>query len=211
MRNSPKPKFAVDYDGVIVDTNSIKAEWIKTNLALDIPSWRCDHTSLVPEIMDERQHEKMAIIVYGKDWSLKAQSIPGAIDGLHTLNRIGNIYIVTARSSQTVRWVREWLKLYELENIVRGVISTEYPSKRTKKDICIKSGFHLLIDDDMGWANDFADLEIPIILFKSGLPQCEQENTKSLLPPRIECVNSWEEIINFVKKMEWKYHVNLRI
>lgn len=202
--NLPKLKLAVDYDGVIADTNSIKAEWIKANLGLNIPTWRCDDTSLVPGIMDQRQHQKMARVVYGKSSSLMAQPVSGAIDGLHTLSRIAALYIVTARPPSRLQWAREWIKSHGLGRVISGIVSTQYPSKRTKKDICIKNGFHLLIDDDRGWIDDFADLRIPVIFFKSGLPQSEQEKIKALLLPRIECVDSWSKIVDFIKDIERK-------
>ncbi len=194
-------RFAVDYDGVVADTNNMKREWIKEGQGLEVPAWRCDHTSCVPEILTEKQYQEMAEIVYGKDWSFKARPVPGAITGLFDLARIGAVYIVTARLPERLQWVREWLRRHALETVISRLISTEYPSRRSKKDICVENEFHLLIDDDRKWVDDFADLEIPVILFKYRLPQSEQRNVRVSLRTGTECLNSWRKVVNLVRKM----------
>ena len=180
----------------------MKAEWIKKNQGSEVPPWRCDRTSCVPEVLTEKQYQEMAKVVYGGDGSLKAQPVSGAIAGLYDLSRIGAVYIVTARSPDRLQWAREWLRLHELETVISGFVSTEYPSRCTKKDICAAHRLHLLIDDDRRWIDDFVDPEIPVILFKSGLPQSEQRKIKASLRAGAQCVNSWKKVVAFAKKIE---------
>jgi len=209
LKNEPEFNIALDYDGVISDTNSLKSDWIKKNLRINIPPWKCSYSSLVPEIMDEKKYNEMVKVIYCKEILLNTQPVHGAIEGLHALSEIGAVYIVTARPRKRLSWTIEWLKRYNIYTVIKDIFSTEFPAKRTKKDICFDNRIHVLIDDESMWINDFSDLEIPFILFKSGAPKSEQKNSTSRLNHGIEWVNSWSKIVNRVKKIEQRHRAGL--
>jgi len=135
--------FALDYDGTIADTNSIKVEWIRKNLRRDVPKYNCDRTSCVPLIGLE-EYDRMSKEVYARDPTLAAKPVPGAPQALETLAAHGSVYILTARRS-TLSFAQEWLEKNSLASHIREIISV---TDRPKIIVAGNLGCKVLIDDD---------------------------------------------------------------
>ncbi len=60
---SRRPAIGLDYDGIIADTNRVKARWIREHLGVEVEPWRCDRTRCVP-IIGASAYESMGEVVY---------------------------------------------------------------------------------------------------------------------------------------------------
>lgn len=162
--------FALDYDGVISDTNSIKASWIKERLGIDIPIYECDRTTCVP-LIGEEQYNKMSEDVYGRELSLQAKPVLGVYEALETLTRHGPLYVITARKEDNLAFAHEWLKKNDLEHFIDQIISLDNNSKIT---IAENLSCKVLIDDDKRHLLSNPNTKILLILIKIGLKNFEK-------------------------------------
>ena len=138
--------LAVDYDGVIADTNSMKSDWIKGKLCLDNPPWKCDRTNCVP-LIGERLYNEMGEFVYGNEGSSQANPVPGALKGIQNLVNLGwMIHIVTARSEERIQWAQKWVNGHGLETNILGLTSSE---GSRKLDLAEIMGAAAILDDDL--------------------------------------------------------------
>lgn len=84
MESPEKPGIALDYDGVIADTNSVKSRWIRRHLRWDVPPWETDRTYCARHI-GIGTYLRMAPEAYGWRASLAARAVPGARRALRAL------------------------------------------------------------------------------------------------------------------------------
>jgi len=145
-KNRPQnPILAIDYDGVVANTNEIKSLWIRNYLGLKVPSWRCDRTQCVPLIGIDN-YEQMSQVVYGRKASLDAKPVAGAVQSIQRLSKLFRLYIVTARSKEKIKWIHQWLRMNSLETFLQEVMSSV--GKR-KAEVITHIRAVALLDDDL--------------------------------------------------------------
>ncbi len=143
--NEPRRKIALDYDGVIVDTNRAKAHWIEMNLGLRIPPGRCNRTECVPRI-GITEYERMAKVVYGEQASLEALPVRGAQKVIGALSRHWGIYVLTQRDDERVKWATYWLEQNGLDSFIQDVIAAGDTPKLSWTE---RIGARAILDDDI--------------------------------------------------------------
>ena len=145
-KNRPQnPVLAIDYDGVVANTNEIKSLWIRNYLGLKVPSWRCDRTQCVPLIGIDN-YEQMSQVVYGRKASLDAKPVAGAVQSIQRLSKLFRLYIVTARSKEKINWVHQWLVMNSLATFIQEVVSSV---GKGKADVIVHIRAVALLDDDL--------------------------------------------------------------
>jgi phosphoglycolate phosphatase-like HAD superfamily hydrolase len=138
--------LALDYDGVIADTNRVKSDWIAENLGQDVPPWLCNRTECVP-IIGLENYNRMSPIVYGREASLRARPMPGVLEAVRTLRQAYHLIIVTARTEEQIQWTREWLAQQGIENEFEGIHSSS--GGVAKAEIVHRLGAFALVEDDI--------------------------------------------------------------
>ncbi len=158
-------KFGIDYDGVIADTNRVKAQWIKKNLGLKIFPWMTDRTQCV-SIIGSNNYERISQEVYGRNLSAEAHLVSGVRKAFFHLHQKGKIIIVTSRTTARVLYAQEWLKKHRLDQFVNGF----YPFTRewSKETIAKKYQLDVLIDDDLRHLQNSTNKKLLKIWFKQG-------------------------------------------
>ena len=136
--------FALDYDGVIADTNQLISEWLRGNMGLDRPRYRCDWSQLCPVIGEERYRE-MGRVIYWDEYTAKADILPGAEAALEALSAAGPLYLITARNEELTTFSRAWLDKRDLTRHFADILSM---GDRLKVDIAKDLGCKVLVDDD---------------------------------------------------------------
>ena len=145
-KNRPQnPVLAIDYDGIVANTNTIKSLWIRNNLGLKVPSWRCDRTQCVPLIGIDN-YEQMSQVVYGRKASLDAKPVAGAVQSIQRLSKLFRLYIVTARSQEKKNWVHQWLGMNSLDPFLQEVESSV---GKSKAEVITHIRAIALLDDDL--------------------------------------------------------------
>lgn len=146
--NKPRPQhpvLALDYDGVVANTNEIKSLWIRNNLGLKVPSWRCDRTQCVPRI-GLANYEQMSQVVYGRKATQDAKPVAGAVQSIQRLSQLFGLCIVTARSQEKINWIHQWIGMNSLAPFLKEVVSSE---GKSKAEIVAHISAVALLDDDL--------------------------------------------------------------
>jgi hypothetical protein len=184
--------IALDYDGVIADTNQVKSDWIAGTLGLDVPPWLCNRTECVPLIGLEN-YNRMSPIVYGREASLRAQPMPGVLEAVHTLRQMYRLAIVTARTEEQVQWTRDWLAQQGIEDAFEGIHSSS--GGIAKADILRQLGAIALIEDDVRHL-----LKAPEVRFvRIHLAPHREEGSSH---PGIVTAGDWAALVVMLKNLE---------
>ncbi len=138
-------RVAIDYDGVIADTNQIKSAWISEHLKLRVSPWRCDRTSCVP-IIGLDAYNRMSETVYGLEATMRANPVVGAVRGMRDLRPEWNLFCITNRDRQRTRWAEERLRELGLLDDLEEVLSSY---STTKMEIVRRIDAVALFDDDL--------------------------------------------------------------
>ncbi len=140
-----KKVIALDYDGVVANTNQLKVDWIKTTLGKDVPAWQTDRSNCV-KIIGEDDYNRLSAYVYAEEASKIALPIPNVVESLLKLSQSYTLFIVTARTLTNVEFAKTWLKSKKLYDKFEDVI----PSlKETKASIAERLNSSALVDDDI--------------------------------------------------------------
>lgn len=174
MRTNPgrrdgRPGVALDYDGVIADTNAVKSRWIRRHLRRDVPPWETDRTNCV-RLIGIEDYLKMAPHAYGWRASLSARPVAGARRALRTLAARCRVYLLTARRGSMLRGCREWLRRNGLDRHIEGYLTGGHADGRGegKAALCARLGLRALVDDDERHFTGVDDPAVLRILFKNG-------------------------------------------
>jgi hypothetical protein len=182
--------IAIDFDGTIGDANEQKAKWIKANLDLSLPSWQCSYTECVP-IVGEEVHKPMGLSVYGREGTLRANEVSGALEALRALSDEHTLHIITARPEERIPSAREWLR----RNDVLACIEEIHTSVgTTKATICSEIGAGILIDDDVRHLRENEPEGLMRILLQDG------RIDRPDYGPGIAFCSSWHEILKRIKE-----------
>lgn len=156
--------IAIDYDGTVADTNTEKVRWIKSNLHRDIAPWNCDRTDCVP-LIGESEYRRMGEHVYGRESTLTAGPIPGAIESVSKLAEEHTLYLLSARGEKRLPFAVEWLVDKGIDPCFAGYKTSSGSSKAA---VCHTLGASVLIDDDPRHLMDPELGEIHRILLQNG-------------------------------------------
>jgi len=138
------PMFALDYDGVIADTNSLISQWLRDHLGMERPAYFCDWSQLSP-VIGEARYREMGSWVYGEEGTALAEPVPGVEAALEALAAAGPVYLITARNEALTRYTRGWLDARGWLRYFTDVITQ---GERLKVDIAKGLGCRALVDDD---------------------------------------------------------------
>ena len=117
--------------------------------------------------------------------------VAGSIPAMDALKRAGHeLYVITARSDDDIEATELWLKMHfpkTFKNVHYG--NSWYPEKKKlKSEMCKENGIEVMVDDRMSVAQDCGPAGIRVLLFDQPWNQGE-------LPPNVERVFSWDEIV----------------
>lgn len=166
-KGEDRPGIALDYDGVIADTNSLKSRWIRRHLGRRVPPWETDRTICV-RLIGIENYMRMAPEVYGWEASLKARPVPGVRRALRALAAHSRVYVMTARAGAMLRGCRAWMRKRGLERFVRGYLVGGRAEGVGKVALCAKLGIQALVDDDERHFDGLKRAPVLKILFKNG-------------------------------------------
>ena len=139
---------AVDFDGVIADTDAIKINWLSRH-GIRPPAGSCSRSGCVPDFCSETQYARMSIEVYARQSTLDTPEVAGAAEAIRDLSRKCQVFVLTARAAENVRWVEEWLRKHGLDSSIACVLSTGQANGKVRKiDTAARCGAVALIDDD---------------------------------------------------------------
>jgi uncharacterized HAD superfamily protein len=130
--------------------------------------------------------------------------VDGALIALQRLKAEGaTLYVVTSRQQVIEEATKEWLSRHYL-NIFDGVYFGNHYALEgksiSKPDMCKLCGAHVLIDDNLGYAQQCAAANIRVILFdhEGAYPW---NKTEAELHVNIVRLHSWEAVVDALLNM----------
>jgi len=183
--------IAIDFDGTIGDANKLKSAWIQENLGLELPSWQCCYTECEP-IVGAEVHKPMGDSVYGREGTLRAEEVSGALDALRLLSEKATLHVVTARPEFRVPFAQEWLELNSALDCIEAFHSSV---GTTKAAICAEINASVLIDDDVRHLTESENPDLIRILLQDGRTDRPDHG------PKVVFCNSWEKILEQIDKV----------
>ncbi len=175
--------IALDYDGVIADTNLVKSNWILDNIGINVSPSKCDRSSCAG-IIGLENYEQMSNYVYEREASLSAKPVANAIESIKQLSMYYEFIIITARTNTRVKWAIEWLEKNKIVNIFRDIVSSHGESK---VKIAKLIGARILVDDDIRHLIEEQENYIKKYHFSS--------DTTNDISGNIEIVGNWKYLV----------------
>lgn len=185
-------KYGIDYDGTIADRDIMKVRWIKKNLDKDIPQYKTNRLDCISLIGFEN-YQKMCDKLDGKKLTSQFPEVPGAIQAIKQISKIGEIYLVTSRSLCSIEFSKRWLYKKSVLDCFSGFYTTKgiESVEKSKEQICVDFGLDVLIDND---ERHLVGMELPNlrrILITNNIYQIHKIHG-------IECVIDWEELLKLI-------------
>lgn len=179
-------KLALDFDGTIADTNTIKSILIQEKFGLTIPPWQCDYTLCVPQIGEEAYRE-ISNVVYEEESTLATPPLDSAVETIQKLAEKFDLYLLTARPERRLVFARQWLVNHDLEQCFQGLLSSRLPDGGfiLKLEICQENQLDLLIDDDSRHLTIPGYKNILRLLMKDGY------RNDLNIPKEVIIINNW--------------------
>lgn len=192
--------IAVDIDQVLADTLKIYLQYHNTKYFTRFAEEDC-HSLNWWEVFGISEEEFMSDYekFMEEGWNAKIKPVIGSQKGVDALSAKHKLIAITARPTIIAPSTERWMKMY-----YPGKFQKVYYTRRTllaaevesKHDICIKTGADMLIDDSYEYAKKCADNGLKTLLYTWPW------NRNYKLPPFIERVHSWKEILQKVNTLE---------
>jgi hypothetical protein len=178
--------FAIDYDGTIADTNTVKSRWIRQNLGRDLPPYFCDHSTCRP-LVGEEVHQRMSAEVYTAQVTAEAPPVPGAIAAVRALASLAPVRVVTVRHGEELEWAWDWLRRQGVAGCIDQMVCAK---GKNKVAVAREIGCRIMIDDDLRHLPTDVAQGMLLIHLRSGIP----EHHRTISEGVVLCAK-WEDAV----------------
>jgi uncharacterized HAD superfamily protein len=179
-------KIGLDFDGVITDSDKLKAELAFELFGKKIKPEQANKKYLFSNnVLTKEEYTKVQQYAYINDkFHNRLEEIPGAIAGLRSLLEKHEIKIITSRDGEALRLAKEWLKARDIECEMSGMgYGVSKHSAMTGEDV--------FVDDDLPKLEQLKGVVGRLILFNSrGI--FAEESAEDIL---VERVSSWDDLL----------------
>ncbi|MCA9371855.1 hypothetical protein KC726_03060 [Candidatus Woesebacteria bacterium] len=185
--------IAVDLDDVLSATTPAFIDYYNTIRKTD---FRLEdfHTYYWHNIVGEARDDVFRLVhdfYFSPDFAPKP--VIGAIEGIKKLAQSHSLHIVTSRQEEFADITHKWVNnhfptLFQKVHIANHAHWATQGTSRTKKEICQEIGAEVLIEDNLDYIEECADLGIRSILL-------DRPWNKSKTPKSTTRAYSWNDII----------------
>ena len=182
-------KIGLDFDGVIADTQPLKAAYALEihGVVLDPKHAKESHV-VANGSMTREQYRALAAHVTESDLGLTVPPVPGAIEKIKALKDEGHeLSIITSRNEAGSDIARRWC---EMQEIPLPVISVGYGMSKTDA----AKGLDVYLDDDHEKLTPLTDVVESLCLFDA------PHNNHIVPEGKITRVHSWDAFHKHVNK-----------
>lgn len=194
---------AVDGDDVILKTRVTKRRYMdehfpNKDLIRDVRSY--DRTTLVP-IVGLEFYEQMNAFIKSREPTLTTPPLDGALEGVQELSELVQVHVLSARTPEEIKVVREWFEKYGFLPYIADLSSSvdskyeEVPQVTGKKkvDVALHKGAVLFVDDDERHMPQEPVGGLLCLLFGEG----ERKN----IAPHITIAKDWSEVVAYARQL----------
>ena len=173
-------RLAIDFDGVIADTSTLKQAYVKERLGQEVSIAETDKATL-PTIIGEESYKEMIRAIYSSK-PLEAPVVEGAKKCLKELAKHHTLIIVTNRSDEEIHVMTSYLQKHGLQH--DKVVNTPGQSK---EEICLAEGVDAILEDSLAQLARFKRGRTRLYLLT------RPYNKGMHPPPNIERTESWRD------------------
>ncbi|MDO8604318.1 MAG: HAD hydrolase-like protein [bacterium] len=188
--------IGIDFDDVLVETNEAMSAWHNRVYGTSykkehIISW--EHLTHLWQCSQNEKHKRIHEFFHSED-HLHIPAVLGASEALKILNEKGmHTVVITGRPEQfckqTLSLVEKYFPslvdhIHFSSSIINGSLS-----ERPKAEFCRELDVEIFIDDHLQYVQGVVFAGIPALLFNTPWNQTET------LPPNVERVYGWDEIV----------------
>ncbi len=145
-------RIGLDLDGVIIDHTANKLKLAK-DYGYALEPWQAN-TNLMKRFMDHDHYEALQDTLY----TTMTPDAPAVIGALEHLPKLAGaeIYIVSARPHESVRYAQEWLTKHRLFDLVPAERMFFCNDSKDKRGICDRLLVDLFLDDKLSVLTDLS-------------------------------------------------------
>lgn len=175
-------RIGIDFDGVIVDHRE-HTRLLAAERGFSLERWQTN-SNLLGRFVPPHVHEEVRRLAYGR-LTPDAPPVPGALEVLKELR--GELYIVSARTAESVRFAQEWMLTHHVYDVVPAERIFFCGSTSEKRGYCERLGIDVFIDDKLDVLDSLPYATTKALLDTDGIAH-ELE-----IDPKLHVVPGWEE------------------
>ncbi len=143
-------RIGVDFDGTIADSSPQKIAFAIEMFRMELRPEDCGRPQGVAVLGADR-YDTMIRSIYGTDLTLQMEPMAGAVEVLKRMCHKHEVTVLTARYDNELTFVRQWLALWNLDNIPAVNVN-----ERSKVEMAQKLRLDIFLDDTVGVARQLA-------------------------------------------------------
>eukprot|EP00744_Colponema_vietnamica_P017938 GILI01025271.1.p1 GENE.GILI01025271.1~~GILI01025271.1.p1 ORF type:complete len:220 (+),score=75.12 GILI01025271.1:62-721(+) len=195
-----RPVLAVDLDEVLGQFVPALVEYhnLKYGSTLQLADF---HSYSFHEVWGGTAEESTAKMLefFASEQFKNLKLLPGAFEGLSTLNQYFDIYLVTSRQHFLEDITREWIGA-NFPGLFKGLLFGNHwgttGAKRLKSEMCTDISAVAIIDDSFKYALDCAPHLKKVVLFDwENQYMWSKQEPDSLLPSNVSRVHHWSDVV----------------
>lgn len=193
-----KQKYAIDFDGTILDTIQSKIDWAQRVMGITLTRQETYRDFFIPRF-GKTTYNAMGHDAYGIESTLSAKPIKGAVEAIKKLSETGEVYLLTKRHSDHFEAAIEWFKQNGLHNYMASYLTTKpegIKEHMSKSEMAVMMEATVLIDDQI------SHLENPSGINSDGLKKIlllhHSRQKPKEKPTSILIARNWNEVIKLV-------------
>jgi uncharacterized HAD superfamily protein len=183
-------RIGLDFDGVIIDHCEHKLR-LALELGYRIELWQTN-TNVMSRLVETEHYHNIQDMIYTY-LTPEAPPITEALEHIRSLG--GELYIISARRKEAVRFAQAWLQQHNIYDVIPAQ-RVYFCSKSSEKgDYCRRLGINLFLDDKLAVLN-VLDQQVKKYLFDS-----HGATKKFGLEHPYNVISSWREFATELEKI----------
>jgi 5'(3')-deoxyribonucleotidase len=191
-------RYAIDFDGTILDTIQSKVDWAQRVMGVTLTRQETYREFFIPRF-GKTNYNAMGQDAYGRESTLSAKPIRGAVEAIKKLSEIGEVYLLTKRHSDHFQAAIEWFKQNGLHDYMASYLTTKPEGIKehiSKSEMAVMMEATALIDDQL------SHLENPSGITSEGLKKIlllhSSRQKPQEKPTDVILARDWNEVLKLV-------------
>jgi hypothetical protein len=196
--------LAIDFDGVIADSDFAKLKFAREELGLDVSEEQIKHHYFLELFGEEKGHQLYQYIIgtiYHSERMLSVPIMPYACEGILNLTLAGwKCVVVTSRNGSpyeegtSAYWAWKLMSLNGIEIEKKDFINVD---EKSKLDACRAQKAHGLVDDDYSKLAPVIEGGMKGYLFSTNTNRYAEQEFQPFLGTR---VSDWKHLVKLLGK-----------
>jgi hypothetical protein len=182
-------RIGIDLDGVLIDHREHKRK-LAAEHGVALEPWQTN-SNVMRRFVEEEVYEAIQGPLY-TTWTPDALPVAGALDALPRLE--AQIYIISARRADSIRYAQQWLGRHRVFDVVPAERIFFCGSDEEKKGYCERLGIGLFLDDKVRVLDALPGRTTRVLFDEDDVAEMLQ------VKDRLHIARTWTEFCDIAKK-----------